>query len=242
MSCRMTALLTLRPSTAADIAALDVLLARSYPRLLAPDYPAPVHALAIPLISRARPELPACGSCWLDLDPQGGILGAGGWTQGAPGVPEDGYGRATGHIRQFGTDARLTRQGVGRALMDRVLTQAGAAGMRRLDGRATRTAVPFCAALGFQEQGGVDVPLRPGIVFPGIRMLRLLQTRVRQTERAGLSTGPLHPCPFRRRHSLLPVKFSMNMNMLMKSRYSCSAPMIAALPSQSLSLACACSR
>ena len=86
MSCRMTALLTLRLLTAADIAALDVLPARSYPRMLAPDYPASVHVLAIPLISRARPELLACGSCWLDLDPQGDILGAGGWTQGAPGV------------------------------------------------------------------------------------------------------------------------------------------------------------
>ena len=58
--------------------------------------------------------------------------------------------------------------------MDRALAQAGAAGMRRLDCLAMRAAVPFCAALGFQEQGGVDVPLRPGIVFPDIRMLRLL--------------------------------------------------------------------
>jgi hypothetical protein len=69
-----------------------------------------VRVLAIPLISRARPELLACGSCWLALDPQGDILGAGGWTQGAPGMPEDGYGRATGHICHFVTDARLTRQ------------------------------------------------------------------------------------------------------------------------------------
>ena len=53
-----------------------------------------------------------------------------------------------------------------------------AAGMRRLDCLATRAAVPFYAALGFQDQGGVDVPLRPGIVFPAIRMLRLLQTHV----------------------------------------------------------------
>jgi GNAT superfamily N-acetyltransferase len=170
----MTALLTLRPSTAADLAAVGALLARSYPRLLAPDYPASVRVLAIPLISRARPELLASGTYWLAHDPQGDILGAGGWTQGAPGVPGDGHGPRTGHIRHFVTDARLTRQGIGWALMDRVLAQAGAAGMRRLDCLATRTAVPFYAALGFQEQGLVDVPLRPGIVFPAIRMLRQL--------------------------------------------------------------------
>jgi hypothetical protein len=110
MSCRMTALLTLRPSTAPDLAALNVLLARSRPRLWAPDYPAPVRVLAIPLNFRARPELLACGCCLLALDPQGDILGVGGWTQGAPGVPEDGYGRATGHFCHFVTDARLTRQ------------------------------------------------------------------------------------------------------------------------------------
>ena len=69
-----------------------------------------MRVLAIPLISRARPELLACGSCWLALNPQGDILGADGWTQGAPGMPEDGYGLATAHIRHFVTDARLTRQ------------------------------------------------------------------------------------------------------------------------------------
>jgi hypothetical protein len=58
--------------------------------------------------------------------------------------------------------------------MDRVLAQAGAAGMRRLDCLATRTAVPFYTQMGFQAQGLVDVPLRPGIVFPAIRMLRRL--------------------------------------------------------------------
>ena len=34
-------------------------------------------------------------------------------------------------------------------------------------------------------------------------------------------------------YSRLPMKLSMNMNMLMKSRYRFSAPMMAALPSQS---------
>ena len=170
----MAARFSLRLATAADFAAVDALLARSYPRLLAPDYPASVRVLAIPLISRARPELLASGTYWLAQDPQGDILGAGGWTQGAPGAAEEGHGPATGHIRHFVTDDRLTRQGIGRALMERVLAQAGAAGMRRLDCLATRTAVPFYAALGFQEQGLVDVPLRPGIVFPAIRMLRLL--------------------------------------------------------------------
>jgi len=174
MSSHMAADFSLRLATATDLAAIDALLARSYLRLLAPDYPASVRVLAIPLISRARPELLASGTCWLAQDPRGGVVGTGGWTQGAPGGPEKEPVPATGHIRHFATDARLIRQGIGRALMDRVLAQAGGAGMRRLDCLATRTAVPFYAALGFQEQGMVEVPLRPGIIFPAIRMLRLL--------------------------------------------------------------------
>ena len=242
MSCRMAALLALRPLTAADLAAVYAVLARGSPRPLAPDDPDSVRSPAIPLISRARAELPVSGPYWPVQRPQGDILGAGGWTQGAPGMPEDGQGTGTGHVRQIVTDARLTRQGIGRALMGRVPAQAGAAGMRRLDCLATRTAVPFCPALGFQEQGLVDVPLRPRIVFPAIRMLRLLWTQVRQAERAGLATGPLHLCLVRKCYSRLPMNCRRNMNMLMKSRYSCSAPMIAALPSQSLSPACACCR
>jgi hypothetical protein len=30
----------------------------------------------------------------------------------------------------------------------------------------------LCASLGFQEMGAIEVPLRPGIVFPAVRMLR----------------------------------------------------------------------
>jgi hypothetical protein len=51
-----------------------------------------------------------------------------------------------------------------------VMAQARAAGVRRLHCLSTRTAVPFYAALGFDELGPADVPLRPGIVFPAVRM------------------------------------------------------------------------
>ena len=57
----MTGLLTLRPSTAADLAAVDALLARSSLRLLAPDYPASVRVQASPQIFRSRPQLLASG-------------------------------------------------------------------------------------------------------------------------------------------------------------------------------------
>ncbi|NUB46058.1 GNAT family N-acetyltransferase [Fertoebacter nigrum] len=158
---------TFRVAGRGDLAAVDALLARSYPRLLKADYPASVLVTALPLISRARPELVVSGSYWLALL-GGAVVGAGGWTPDAPGggaaVPQ------LGHVRHVVTDAEQVRQGIGRGLMARVLDQARAAGMRRLDCLSTRTAVPFYAALGFRVLGPVEVPLRPGIGFPAVRM------------------------------------------------------------------------
>jgi GNAT superfamily N-acetyltransferase len=167
----MAALFSLRLATAADLAAVDALLARSYPRLLAPDYPASVMVLALPLIARARPELLASETYWLAEEADGRIVGAGGWTRAAPGSTE-GDGAGTGHVRHMVTDAARVRMGIGRALMCRVMDQARAAGVWRLDCLSTRTAVPFYASLGFREMGAVDVALRPGILFPAVRMVR----------------------------------------------------------------------
>ena len=83
--------ITLRLATPADLAAVDALLARAYPRLLAADYPPSVLVIAVPLIARARPELLASGRYWLACDSAGTVLAAGGWSRGAP---SDGAQRA----------------------------------------------------------------------------------------------------------------------------------------------------
>ncbi len=160
---------TLRRTSLADLSAVDALLARSYPRLLAADYPPSVMVLALPIISRARPELLTSGRYFLAEGQEGRIVGAGGWSTGSP---SDGREeQATGHVRHVATDPDCLRQGVGRALMGAVMADAWAAGMRWLDCLSTRTAVPFYATLGFQILHQQDVTLRPGIVFPAVRML-----------------------------------------------------------------------
>ena len=59
---------SLRRANPDDLSALDLLLARSYPRLLKADYPPSVVVLALPIIVRARPELLASGRYFVDLD------------------------------------------------------------------------------------------------------------------------------------------------------------------------------
>lgn len=162
--------ITIRPARLADLAPVDALLARSYPRQLAADYPPSVLVTALPLISRARPELLASGTYYVADDGAGHIVGAGGWTRTAP----SGRAAVVGNVRHVVTDDRMTRRGIGRAIMARVFDDSAAAGCRHLDCLATRTAVPFYQALGFTVVGAVEITLRPGIAFPAIRMQRNL--------------------------------------------------------------------
>lgn len=149
---------------------MEVLLKRSYPRLLRPDYPPSVMVTALPLIARARPELLASGRYFLAEAEDGSLLGAGGWSVGAP--AGGGVTEGVGHVRHVAVDPDAVRQGIGRAVMGEVISDALRHGVKWLDCLSTRTAVPFYEALGFRVLHPADVGLRPGIVFPAVRMMR----------------------------------------------------------------------
>ncbi|MEM8787375.1 MAG: GNAT family N-acetyltransferase [Pseudomonadota bacterium] len=159
-----------RMGRAEDLPALDAVMARSFPRLLAPDYAPSTLVTAVPLIARAQPALVESGSYYVAEGTDGTILGAGGWT---PQNPRGGRQQVqVGHIRHFATDPDHIRQGVGRALMARTFADAGACKIAELICLATRTAVPFYRAQGFEEVGPVEIELRAGISLPAIRMRR----------------------------------------------------------------------
>lgn len=162
--------LLIRRAVPDDLAAVDALISASYPRLLAADYPPSVRVTALPLIARANPALLASGRYFLAADADGALRAAGGWSRAAPAGAHAAEG--LGHVRHVVTDHRHVRRGIGRALMLRVMEDARAAGVQRLECLATRTAVPFYAALGFAPGGPVTVTLRPGIAFPAVRMQR----------------------------------------------------------------------
>ena len=162
---------TLRTATKQDVAAVDALLARAYPRLLKPDYAPSMLVMALPKISRAQPALVTSGTYFL-VEEDGALLGAGGWTPGAPG--QGATTRGVGHIRHVVTDDRATRRGVGRALMAHIAADAKAQGLRCLNCLSTLTAEPFYAAVGFKHLTPITVPLGAGIDFPAIEMERTL--------------------------------------------------------------------
>lgn len=162
--------LTLRPTTMADIGRIDALLARSFPTLLKADYPPSVLVTALPLIARANPGLVRSGRYYLVEDEAGRALACGGWSLGGP---QGGVGpRDLGHVRHVATDPGALRRGLASAILERCLAEARAAGMTWMMAQATRTAVPFYRALGFEDRAEIDVVLRPGIVFPAVEMAR----------------------------------------------------------------------
>jgi len=163
----------IRPSTPRDLAQIDLMLARSYPRLLKGAYPPSVLVLALPLISRAQPALVRSGTYFVAETRSGGIVGAGGWTRDPRAV-------AVADIRHVVTDADHTRQGIGRRLFSHIFDTARAAGIESFDCQATRTAVPFYLAMGFRVLGPITLNLRPGIEFPAVAMrCRAIWTRRR---------------------------------------------------------------
>jgi GNAT superfamily N-acetyltransferase len=169
--------LTVRIAGSPDLAAIDALLARTYPRLLKADYPPSVLVLSLPIISRANPALVASGTYYV-VEEAGAVVGAGGWTRTVPAGRRGAASARTAQVRHVVTDHRRTRRGIGRALMTRILEDAATDGVTAIECLSTRTAVPFYAACGFAELGAVSVGLAPGIDFPAVRMARRLFRRV----------------------------------------------------------------
>jgi GNAT superfamily N-acetyltransferase len=166
----MLSKITLRPTTARDLPRIDALLSESYPALLKPDYPPSVLVTALPLIARANPALLRSGTYLLAEDAGGRTLAAGGWSFSAP---QGGVGpRDLGHIRHVVTHPSVVRQGLAAAILERCFREARAAGLTRVMAQATRTAVPFYRAMGFEARAEIEVMLRPGIGFPAIEMVR----------------------------------------------------------------------
>ena len=166
MWCVMrTQVITIRPADASDCSAVDRMLSQSYTKLLKASYPPSVQVTAIPIISRANPSLITSGTYYVAVGADDELLGAGGWTRSIK-------GRGIADVRHVVTHHAHLRQGVARRLMMGIFSEARLAGITRMDCLATRTAVPFYEAMGFEVDGPVQISLRPGIDFPAIRMAR----------------------------------------------------------------------
>src|SRR5271154_5642707 len=77
-------------------------------------------------------------------------------------------------IRAFFVHPGWARRGVGSRILEVCETAAAAAGFRRLEMGATLTGVPLYRARGYVEEEHHEVPLRPGVSLPIVRMVKRL--------------------------------------------------------------------
>lgn len=168
----MTLQTLIRVARPDDLAAVDALLGRSYPRLLKGDYPPSIMVTVVPVLSRAKPALLASGRYFLVEDIDGRVIGAGGYSLTRPARHSGVEAPGLASIRHLATDPDALRQGVGRRLMQAIFTAASNEGLARFDCLSTLTAVPFYKAMGFQEIAPLHIPIMPGMLFPVMRMWR----------------------------------------------------------------------
>jgi len=159
---------TIRVASPSDAAGVSAVLKASYTALMARDYSPEVLAVALPLICEANPDLLASGTYYIAENSSGEIVGCGGWTAQQPG--DGGILKGLGHIRHFATHPTWTRQGIGRALIERCKADARAHAITRLECYASFNARTFYAAEDFQACGSINVQLSDACVFPSVRM------------------------------------------------------------------------
>ncbi len=163
----MTETTTLRRATHDDIDALDALLQRSYMSLLKDDYPPSVLVTAVPVMAHAPPELVEEGGFFV-AEADGKIAAAGGWSQEPPGGMAAVH--RVGHVRHVAADPAMQRRGGGKAVMDRLMEEARAAGMLQLQGLSPQSAVTFYERFGFSPEAETLVELAGGIRFQAVLM------------------------------------------------------------------------
>ncbi len=164
-------MITIRVATPDDLDRLTEVIAASYSMLDDGSYDRDKLAAAMPAISRANPALLASGTYFV-AEADGEPAGCGGWTREKPGA--GGTVEGIAHIRHFATHPAHMRKGVARALLDRCLAEAEAAGIRLMKSQSTLPAEAFYAAAGFRRVRVVEVETAPGVMLPTVEMERAL--------------------------------------------------------------------
>jgi N-acetylglutamate synthase-like GNAT family acetyltransferase len=164
--------LALRMAVPADRDEVGALLATSYTRLFPESYAPEVLAHALPLMTRANPELLTSGLYHVVETDVGIMVGCGGWSLADPATRRTEPG--TGHIRHFATHPDWLGRGIGRMIYGRCEAQACAQGVERFTCWSSLNGQAFYAALGFTPVRSVEASLGGRVAFPAIEMTRRL--------------------------------------------------------------------
>jgi N-acetylglutamate synthase-like GNAT family acetyltransferase len=146
------------------------LLEASYPELMKTHYESAVLISALPLMTRANPQLLGSGTYYVAETDNQLIIGCGGWTMNRPDTGTIVEG--TAHLRHFATHPDFTGKGIGRLIYDACERTAKSAGVNLFECFASLNAQGYYKALGFEPVELVWVELRPEQLFESMLMKR----------------------------------------------------------------------
>ncbi|MGV3757244.1 MAG: GNAT family N-acetyltransferase [Verrucomicrobiota bacterium] len=176
---------TLSLATPEDIPALELLIPLSVRTLQSPWYSTAQMEAALGPVFGVDRQLIADGTYYV-IRPEGHgqIVGAGGWSRrkslfgGDQGLtapdPELDPAHDPARIRAFFVHPDWARQGIGRCLLTACETAIIQAGFRNIDLVATLAGEPLYASAGYQVVRRFDIPLRDGLLLPGVQMSKRL--------------------------------------------------------------------
>jgi N-acetylglutamate synthase-like GNAT family acetyltransferase len=160
---------SIRPVYPADHAAISELLRQSYAVQLGQFYSEGLLRKALPILTLTVPQI-LFGGRYYVVEDQERALAVAGWSDISP------FGRTCpaghAHLRHLACAPDRLRQGLGRALVRRVVSAAGQSGVTRLHSLCPLNAVAFCQATGFETMGEVVMGLTPELSFPAVHMQR----------------------------------------------------------------------
>ena len=125
------------------------------------------------LLTEANSALLSSGTWYVvELpDADGMLVGCGGWSRQRPDAPNESVDPAFGHLRHFATHPSWTRRGIGRALFERCVADARAAGVCSFECYSSIAGEAFYQALGFKTVEPMMLALGENLALPGIRMI-----------------------------------------------------------------------
>lgn len=168
----------IRKSNLEDLENTNSLLAACYPALMKDAYSTEILSAAIPIISKAQPQLLSSGTYFVAQSPKGDIIGCGGWTLNSPNN-DRGHKPDIGHIRHFATHPDYVRLGIAKSIFQLCKTQALEHSVKSFECFASLNAEDFYKSLGFSTIERIEIPLkheslREDVTFPCLHMKFIL--------------------------------------------------------------------
>lgn len=174
---------TVRRATAADLPVLEEILRESVLGLGSADYTREQNAAALAYVYGVDSMLIEDGT-YFAVEENGRILACGGWSRRRTLFGGDQYaarsddrldpGTDAARIRAFFVRPEAARRGIGRRLVEECERAACAEGFGRMELMATLTGVALYERAGFHAEERVELRLPDGVVFPLIRMTKVL--------------------------------------------------------------------